>query len=249
MVPRSERPMYRGNLWLIFITEISSLHFSKKMAREKYHLQPSDWSYFEFIFTISSGTLIIHLILKSLNFCHLKIISCILLIQTSVTLPLTSLLDDKLDSTFTEKKEAREDPINVFTNMSIYLPLSSCITTDLLLLWMDCQLLHLCNISFPVLQLNYFAFAFLLLLLCFLMGNIIVFLWPQSGCMISKSGKFLNWSLSLTWKRVIIKGRITVLDFRSCTESMPRKRYVGLYQVGSVLMINTSTHFSTWTKR
>ena len=106
MVPRSERPMYRGNLWLIFITEISSLHFSKKMAREKYHLQPSDWSYFEFIFTISSGTLIIHLILKSLNFCHLKIISCILLIQTSVTLPLTSLLDDKLYSTFTEKKEA-----------------------------------------------------------------------------------------------------------------------------------------------
>ena len=161
MVPRSERPMYRGNLWLIFITEISSLHFSKKMAREKYHLQPSDWSYFEFIFTISSGTLIIHLILKSLNFCHLKIISRILLIQTSVTLPLTSLLDDKLDSTFTEKKEAREDPINMFTNMSIYLPPSSCITTDLLLLWMDGQLLH-CAI-YPSLSCNS---TILLLLFC-----------------------------------------------------------------------------------
>ena len=31
-----------------------------------------------------------------------------------------------------------------------------------------------------------------IVLLCFLMGNIIVFLWPHSGCMISKSGKFLN---------------------------------------------------------
>ena len=154
MVPRSERPMYRGNLWLIFITEISSLHFSKKMAREKYHLQPSDWSYFEFIFTISSGSLILHLISKSFNLCHLKIISCILLIQTSVTLPLTSLLDDKLDSTFTEKKEAREDPINMFTNMSIYLPPSSCITTD-------CQLLH-CAI-YPSLSCNS---TILLLLFC-----------------------------------------------------------------------------------
>ena len=130
---------------------------------------------------------------------------------------------------------------------------STCLPTCLSI----CQLLHLCNIAFPVLQLNYFAFAFCCCC-CYAFSwvIIIVFLWPHSGCMISKSGKFLSWFLSLIWKRVIIKGRInnqgksiTVLDFRSCTESMPRKRYVGLYQVGSVLMMNTSTHFSTWTKR
>ena len=82
---------------------------------------------------------------------------------------------------------------------------STCLPTCLPI----CQLLHLCNIAFPVLQLNYFAFAFCCCC-CYAFSwvIIIVFLWPHIRCMISTSGKFLSWFLSLIWKRVIIKGRI-----------------------------------------
>lgn len=139
-------------------------HFSTKIAREKHHLQPRDWSYFEFIFTISSRPPNTTFNLKSFNFSVSS--NCFLysfnpnLCHTS----LTSLLDDKLDSSFTEKKRSQE---KVHQHV-----LPTCLSI--------CQLLHLCNIAFLSCNSTIFAFAFCCCC-CYAFSwvIIIVFLWPH----------------------------------------------------------------------